>query len=450
VVLITALGDDGHGARPGDLLGRHVEVVQMPLRGGTPCKIRIRASGRSVARLDAGNGRADPAPAGPAAERALRSAGGILVADYGRGVAAHPGLRASLAGLPGRVHVVWDPHPRGEPPLPGTRLATANEREARGFAGPARAAADAAGPPAGRLPDRLPELRCLGAGTEGTGPTAVLDRLRPDVWVKGGDYARSELAEAPVVRRYGGEVVLLPYTGHSTSRILAAALASAGRPDAVSTGRLDGGLSGPRRAGRPTTRTAGIEGGQMADVFTVLGQDHQEVKRMLAELEKGPSRVTGASEDQLALRKKMTEQLIIEESKHEALEEMYFWPVVRDHLPDGDTLADRATGQEQEAKEVLAKLDKLDAGDAEFEKLLGVFIGAAREHIAFEETAVWPGLRTALNTERAAELGTQIAEGKKTAPTRPHPHTPPGALKTAGPVAAAADKARDAVTGRGD
>ena len=96
----------------------------------------------------------------------------------------------------------------------------------------------------------------------------------------------------------------------------------------------------------------------MADVFTVLSQDHQEVKRMLAELEKGPSRVTGASEDQLALRKKMTEQLIIEESKHEALEEMYFWPVVRDHLPDGDTLADQAAGQEQEAKEVLAKLEK--------------------------------------------------------------------------------------------
>ena len=87
--------------------------------------------------------------------------------------------------------------------------------------------------------------------------------------------------------------------------------------------------------------------------------------------------------------------------------------------------ADQATGQEQEAKEVLAKLDKLDAGDAEFEKLLGTFTESARKHIAFEETAVWPGLRTALNTERAAELGTQIAEGKKTAPTRPHPHTPP-------------------------
>ena len=190
----------------------------------------------------------------------------------------------------------------------------------------------------------------------------------------------------------------------------------------------------------------------MADVFTVLSQDHEEVKGMLAELDRGPTMASGASADQLALRKKMTETLIIEESKHEALEEMYFWPAVRDHLPNGNTLADQAIEQEQEAKEVLAKLDKLDASDAEFETLLGTFIGAARVHIAFEETQVWPSLRALLNTERAAELGTQIADGKKTAPTRPHPSTPasPGVLKAAGPAAALADKARDAVTGRGD
>ena len=48
----------------------------------------------------------------------------------------------------------------------------------------------------------------------------------------------------------------------------------------------------------------------MADVFTVLAQDHQEDKNMLAELEKGPTKGTGPSDDQLALRK-MTEQLII-------------------------------------------------------------------------------------------------------------------------------------------
>lgn len=55
----------------------------------------------------------------------------------------------------------------------------------------------------------------------------------------------------------------------------------------------------------------------MADVFAVLAKDHDEVKGMRTELEKGPTRATGAGEDQLALRKKMTKELIIDASKHE-------------------------------------------------------------------------------------------------------------------------------------
>ena len=104
----------------------------------------------------------------------------------------------------------------------------------------------------------------------------------------------------------------------------------------------------------------------MADVFDVLGRDHQEVKRMLSELEAGPTAATGANDNDLTLRKKMVEQLIIEESKHEAVEEMYFWPAVREHVSDGDRLASTATEQEQEGKEVLHQLDKLDATQPEF------------------------------------------------------------------------------------
>jgi hypothetical protein len=187
----------------------------------------------------------------------------------------------------------------------------------------------------------------------------------------------------------------------------------------------------------------------MTDVFDVLAADHAEVKLMLAELEAGPA---GGSENELLLRKKMTEQLVIEESRHEALEEMYFWPAVREHVQGGDVLADEAIGQEQEGKQVLDELDKADASDAGFERLVATFIRAAREHIRFEEESVWPRARVALPAELAAALGTKIAEGKKTAPTRPHPNAPasPGVLKTAGPAVAAADKARDAVTGRGD
>lgn len=52
-------------------------------------------------------------------------------------------------------------------------------------------------------------------------PHAALERLRPDVWAKGGDYATATLPEAPLVRSWGGRVVLLPYLpGRSTTRIV--------------------------------------------------------------------------------------------------------------------------------------------------------------------------------------------------------------------------------------
>ena len=190
----------------------------------------------------------------------------------------------------------------------------------------------------------------------------------------------------------------------------------------------------------------------MPNVFDVLSQDHHEVEGMLAELEKGPTAASGAAEDQLALRKKMVEQLVIEESKHEAVEEMVFWPAVRERVPDGERLASTAIEQEQEGKEVLGKLDKLDADNPEFEQLLTTFIAAGREHISYEETQVWPLLRAELSVQEQDELGGKFEQGRKTAPTRPHPHTPasPGVLKTAGPAVAAADRARDAVSGRGE
>jgi rfaE bifunctional protein nucleotidyltransferase chain/domain len=69
----------------------------------------------------------------------------------------------------------------------------------------------------------LSALRCVDAvvvfGEDD--PCAALEHLRPDVWVKGGDYSVDELPEAAVVRRWGGEVVLLPYLdGRSTTQLL--------------------------------------------------------------------------------------------------------------------------------------------------------------------------------------------------------------------------------------
>jgi rfaE bifunctional protein nucleotidyltransferase chain/domain/rfaE bifunctional protein kinase chain/domain len=71
--------------------------------------------------------------------------------------------------------------------------------------------------------DVLAALACVDAVAvfdEDT-PTALLERLRPDVWVKGGDYAASELPEAEALARWGGRVVLVPHhAGHSTTRLI--------------------------------------------------------------------------------------------------------------------------------------------------------------------------------------------------------------------------------------
>lgn len=55
-------------------------------------------------------------------------------------------------------------------------------------------------------------------------PTAdrLLEQLRPDVYVKGGDYAHKPLPERPTAERVGARVALIDYLpGHSTSALIA-------------------------------------------------------------------------------------------------------------------------------------------------------------------------------------------------------------------------------------
>ncbi|GAA1999792.1 D-glycero-beta-D-manno-heptose 1-phosphate adenylyltransferase [Brevibacterium samyangense] len=134
VTLVTALGDDAAAAhvRSG-LVGVH--VVNGLLPSGTPVKKRVLADGRVVTRLDENCG-PDPAP-GVTEEMcaAVRAAHAVLVSDYGRGLLADPRLREALEDAATRVPVVWDPHPRGAPPVPGVRALTPNLPEALGLAG---------------------------------------------------------------------------------------------------------------------------------------------------------------------------------------------------------------------------------------------------------------------------------------------------------------------------
>lgn len=129
VTLVTALADDDRGRQLADLLARAgVKVVAGQLDGSTPAKVRIRAQGQSLARLDYG-GDATVGALPEAAQAAIAGAGTVLISDYGRGMAAHPTVRAALPV----GSVVWDPHPLGPEPVAGARLVTPNAAEADQF-----------------------------------------------------------------------------------------------------------------------------------------------------------------------------------------------------------------------------------------------------------------------------------------------------------------------------
>jgi len=135
VTLISAVGDDESGRKLARLLAdQGVELIDMGLDGPTPEKVRVRSAGRSLLRVDRGG-----APArirgglAAGARAAIGWADAVLVADYGRGVAAHPAIRGALEAVVGERPVVWDPHPRGPEPVAGATLVTPNQAEAAAF-----------------------------------------------------------------------------------------------------------------------------------------------------------------------------------------------------------------------------------------------------------------------------------------------------------------------------
>jgi D-beta-D-heptose 7-phosphate kinase / D-beta-D-heptose 1-phosphate adenosyltransferase len=131
VTLVTALADDAPADELRTMLAeRGVDVADVGLDGATPEKIRVTTGGRPLLRLDRGGAAGAVGEPSAAVRAAIGWGAAVLVADYGRGVAAHPRVREALEGLPSDVPVVWDPHPRGPRPTAGAALATPNLAEA--------------------------------------------------------------------------------------------------------------------------------------------------------------------------------------------------------------------------------------------------------------------------------------------------------------------------------
>jgi len=185
---------------------------------------------------------------------------------------------------------------------------------------------------------------------------------------------------------------------------------------------------------------------EQRDVIEVLEHDHREVEQMFAELES----LRGASTEEAEERRKtLAEQVTIELVRHSVAEEVLVYPQVADKVSADE--AKHAREEHAEAEETMAKLEKLDADDPDFDDELSTLMGEIRHHIEEEEREMFAHMRQVIEADELRKLGARVEAFKKVAPTRPHPNVPNTPLPRilAGPAASLFDRMRDLATGRG-
>lgn len=153
--------------------------------------------------------------------------------------------------------------------------------------------------------------------------------------------------------------------------------------------------------------------------------------------------------------RKAVHGLVVLESRHEAAEARYLWPVVRDALPEYRSLRAHALQEEKDARRHLHRLHKWAVRSArtprEPEPPEGVPEGVTivvKEliaHIGFEQSQILPALEATLDGFDSIRIGQMFQDALAASPSRPHPKVPPipGLLALVSPVAMRVDRVRD-------
>lgn len=182
--------------------------------------------------------------------------------------------------------------------------------------------------------------------------------------------------------------------------------------------------------------------GHGGDVIAELTADHREVDELFEQIASAPP---GGPD-----RKKLVDAVTVELVRHSVAEEMHLYPAVREHLEEGDALADKELADHARVEELLKELEGREASDEDFDRLLRELRTEVTAHVDDEENHLFTQLRSACHPYVLENLGEKVRDAKKTAPPRPHPSAPstPPANKLLAPGLGLVDRARDYVSGR--
>ncbi|NHC47172.1 hemerythrin domain-containing protein [Motilibacter aurantiacus] len=177
------------------------------------------------------------------------------------------------------------------------------------------------------------------------------------------------------------------------------------------------------------------------DVVEILSSDHTEFLALITSIR---ATTDGAQ------RRDLTDTLIAELVRHAVAEEMYVYPAMKDHLPDGEQKVQHDTEEHKELEVTMKRLEDVDTNDPRFLELLAELETTLRDHVQDEEADQFPQLRAHIPPQQLVELGGKVETAKKLAPTRPHPAAPNAELfhKLVGPGVGLVDRLKDKLTGR--
>jgi hemerythrin superfamily protein len=179
------------------------------------------------------------------------------------------------------------------------------------------------------------------------------------------------------------------------------------------------------------------------DAITLLKQDHKTVEALFKKFEKTGKKAHATQRD-------VAEKIVSELSVHAAIEEMVFYPAIREAVPDAEDHVLESLEEHHIVKWVASELDGMAPDHERFRAKMTVLIENVRHHVEEEEKELFPQVREAMGRKALAEIGEALEAAKKTAPTRPHPKapdTPPGNL-VAGAGAKVVDAVRDKARGK--
>lgn len=176
---------------------------------------------------------------------------------------------------------------------------------------------------------------------------------------------------------------------------------------------------------------------QITDIVDALKQDHRAAEQLLDAFD---TPAVARREDWFC---NLRESLV----RHEVAEEIAVYPAIR-HLGDPTVDVINARIEEQAgAERLLSAMEKMDLDSEEFADTFVALKSAVLQHARNEETTVFPAIESHKSFEQRRMMGQRYERAKAAAPTHPHPHapdTPPGNL-VFGPIAALADRIRDAM-----